>query len=96
MNKDKQLNIRMTQSEFNDFRCMAAKTGLSQSVYIRMLLKGNRPKSVPPLEYDKLMRELYDCIVLLKQYGAKPETIDKFNNLLLTIQAEVLLPDRME
>ncbi len=96
MNKNKQLNIRMTQSEFRDFQKKAAKSGLSQSAYIRMLISGNVPKPIPPLEYDKLMQELYAVDVSLKRHGAKPETIDEFNQILLAIQAAVLLPDRME
>jgi len=86
----------MTQSEFSDFRKKAVKSGLSQSAYIRMLISGNMPKPIPPLEYNRLMQELYTVNVSLKRHGAKPVTKDGFNRILLMIQAAVLLPDRME
>lgn len=86
----------MTQSEFSEFRDRAAKAGLSQSTYIRILLSGSIPKPKPILEYDKLMLELYDIRSLLKQKGVTQETINQFHQLLLGIQAAVLLPEKKE
>jgi len=96
MNKNRQLNIRMTQSEFSEFRDRAAKAGLSQSAYIRILLGGSIPRPEPPLEYDKLMIELYTLRGELKKRGATGEIIDLFHQLLLSIQAAVLLPEKRE
>lgn len=96
MNKNRQLNIRMTQGEFNEFRDRAAKAGLSQSAYIRILLGGSIPRPEPPLEYDKLMIELYGIRSTLKQEGVTQEIIDQFHGLLLSIQAAVLLPEKRE
>ena len=47
------------------------KAGLSQEAYLRLLISGQRPKELPPIEYHALLRQLYAIGVNMNQIAAR-------------------------
>ena len=108
-NKSIQLNIRLSQQEQAKLMKSIEKTKLSISGYIRALINSSSPKECPPLEYNVLINEIRLSVDILKgihtkicrgeffdeedRYELKTE-IQVFRELLLEIQAAVLLPDK--
>ncbi len=92
-NKELQRNFRMTQEENNKLHRNARKASLSVSSYLRMLINGYVPKECPPLEYDELMAQLNNIYDML--YNNPQIATEEFRGLLLQIQAEMTLPERI-
>ena len=93
LNKEIQRNFRMTQAENNKLHSNAKKANLSVSSYLRMLINDYIPKECPPLKYDELMAQLNDIYDMLL---SNPQiAIEEFRGLLLQIQAEITLPERI-
>ena len=57
-NRTIQLNIRLTENEYDKVIRNSKKANLTVSGYIRMLIGGYVPKETPPIEYYKIMRQL--------------------------------------
>lgn len=93
LNKEIQRNFRMTKEENNKLHRNAQKANLSVSSYLRMLINGYVPKECPPLKYDKLMAELNNIYDML--YNNPQISTKDFRKLLLQIQAEIALPERI-
>lgn len=92
-NKEIQRNFRMTKEENNNLHRNAQKANLLVSSYLRMLINGYVPKECPPLEYDELMAELNNIYDML--YNNPQIATEEFRGLLLQIQAEITLPERI-
>ena len=104
-NRDHQINIRLSQSEFTRLNRNAERANLSVSAYLRSLIEGNSPKENPPLAYHQLMDRLER---ISDQFNVahpsqKTESVDnnfleqnmlEYRKLLLEIQAAVLLPEK--
>ena len=58
MGKNMKLTIRLPQEDMTLLNSHTAKTGLSQSAYLRMLIRGYVPKSYPPEMFYDLMQRL--------------------------------------
>ena len=52
-------------------RYFLQKSGLSQEAYLRLLISGQRPKELPPIEYHALLRQLYSIGVNINQIAAR-------------------------
>jgi len=61
--RETHINVRTTPEEKSQFERKAKKCGLSLSAYLRMLAIGHEPKSVPPLEYQKIYDLMLDVYV---------------------------------
>ena len=92
-NKEIQRNFRMTKEENNKLHRNAQKAKLSVSSYLRMLINGYVPKECPPLEYHELMAQLNNIYDML--YNNPQVATEEFRGLLLQIQAEITLPERI-
>lgn len=92
-NKEIQRNFRMTKEENDKLHRNAKKAKLSVSSYLRMLINGYVPKECPPLEYDELMAELNNIYDML--YSNPQVATEKFRGLLLQIQADITMPERI-
>ena len=58
MGKNMKLTIRLSPEDMTILKSHAAKTRLSQSAYLRMLIRGYVPKSYPPEMFYDLMQRL--------------------------------------
>lgn len=58
MTKNVKLTIRLSPEDITILKSHTAKTRLSQSAYLRMLIRGYVPKSYPPEMFYELMQQL--------------------------------------
>lgn len=89
-NRTIQLNIRLTQSEYDHVIQRSQKVNLTVSGYVRMLIDGYVPKESPPIEYHKLMRQLTE---LANQTGTGNTEL---RNVILRLQEVVTQPQRIK
>ena len=75
-----QINIRATETERRRYIRNAKRCGLSLSEYLRKLANGHEPKTLPPLEYNELMRMISDLYVDFHSTGE-----EKYANLLVRV-----------
>ena len=99
------VTFRVTDKELANLKRNAKRCGYSQERYIRTLLRGFVPKEMPPLDYHKLMREVYnvlnilhnisDCATYFKHPLAQDyrESLERISNMLLEIHA-AFLPEK--
>ncbi len=91
-NRMKQVNVRLTEAEYQKMQRNAKRCGLSASGYFRMLLTNRQPKETPPLEYTHLTRALYEA---LNHMDADDTTgRSEVLNTLVALQQAVTLPER--
>lgn len=87
MGKTMKLTIRLSPEDMTILKSHTAKTKLSQSTYLRMLIRGYVPKSYPPEMFYGLMQRLnqsdgkIDVVVLneirqLQEAITAPEKIE--------------------
>lgn len=53
------VSVQFNQSEHDRFVKLVEDSGLSQEEYLRRLVCGVVPGDAPPLDYYKMMRQLY-------------------------------------
>ena len=99
-----QIILRLTPAEHQALRKCVAQSGLSQSAYLRLLISGHVPKALPPIEYHKLLRQLYANN--MNQIAARANSTgffladeyarnaDELRQALLEIQAAFTPPER--
>ena len=85
MGKTKTLTIRLSPEDMALLKSCTAKTRLSQSAYLRMLIRGYVPKAYPPEAFFELMGklenggrvegEVLNGILALRQAVTAPEKI---------------------
>ena len=73
--KTVQIHFRASEKERREFQHNAMKCGLSLSAYFRMLGNRHEPKSLPPLQYGKLVEILSNLYSLFQQRN-NPETAE--------------------
>jgi len=105
--RNMQIILRLNSAEREELRRNVKKTGLSQSTYLRMLIHGYRPREQPPMEYHRLMRELYAIGTNLNQIAARANATGhilaeeyernyrQMMERVLEIQAGMTLPEKM-
>lgn len=107
-NRSVPLNIRLTEEEHKKLQNSMKKSKLSASAYVRSLIGGHSPKECPPLEFHELMNQLqhvsmqltsiFHLIRITKHFdetdvGLLEKEMAQYKQILLAIQAAVLLPD---
>lgn len=84
MGKTKTLTIRLSPEDMALLKSHTAKTRLSQSAYLRTLIRGYVPKAYPPeaffelmgkLESGRLDGEMIEGILTLRRAVTEPEWI---------------------
>lgn len=108
-NRNRQINVRLSEPEFEKLKRSAEKSNLPVSVYLRSLIEGNSPKENPPLAYHQLMdrlervgdqlKALFHLIFLSRKCdavdaGILEKNMTEYRKLLLEVQAAVLLPEK--
>ena len=86
MGKSKTLTIRLSPEDMALLKSCTAKTRLSQSAYLRTLIRGYVPKAYPPEVFfelmgrlesgDRLDGEMIEGILTLRQAVTAPEKIN--------------------
>lgn len=85
MGKTKTLTIRLSPEDMALLKSYTAKTRLSQSAYLRTLIRGYVPKAYPPevffelmgkLESGRLDGEELNSSLALRQAVTEPEKLD--------------------
>lgn len=86
MGKTKTLTIRLSPEDMALLKSYTAKTRLSQSAYLRTLIRGYVPKAYPPEVFFELMGklensgrldgEMIEGILTLRQAVTAPEKIN--------------------
>lgn len=94
-NRNEQLNIRLSESEMALLDRYSARSGLSKSAYIRMLVNGYTPKETPPKEYNELIRLMLEVYSELRNQNSDAAAV-QLQKAMLLLQAEVTLPERRE
>ena len=74
--KIKQLNIRLTESEFARLTKNARKADLTMTCYLGMLINGYSPKEKPDLDFIDLMSRLSDLAQCYRNLAAAHQTSD--------------------
>ena len=100
------IQVWLNQEENLRLQNNAKKAGLSRESYLRTLINGYVPKTLPPPEYHLMIKELHAIGNNLNQLAAKANAtgnIDKtvfqyeanrLRKAVLDIQAAVTLPER--
>lgn len=107
-NRSVHLNIRLTEEEHQKLQRSMKKSKLSASAYVRSLITGHSPKECPPLEFHELTNQLqhvsmqltsiFHLIHITKRFdemdvGLLEKEMTQYKQILLAIQAVVLLPE---
>jgi hypothetical protein len=50
--------VWLNENEYKQFIRNVEKAGLSKETYLRQLIKGYKPKELPPIEYHELIQQL--------------------------------------
>jgi len=74
--KTKQLNIRLTESEFARLTKNARKADLTMSCYLGMLINGYSPREKPDLDFIDLMSRLSDLAQCYRNLAVASQTSD--------------------
>ena len=92
MTKTMKLTIRLSPEDMALLKSRTAKTRLSQSAYLRMLIRGYVPKAYPPEIYFEVLQKLNrasgtvaDLVIYRELLGA-----------LCTLQEAVTVPVKIE
>ena len=95
----------LNEKEHEALMNKVVKSGLSVSVYMRKLIKGQIPKDLPPPDYFAMMRELYrigNCLVQIvdvaNAYGIVDREeyerqVQEYRNVVRKITEVVIAPD---
>lgn len=89
-NRTIQLNIRLTENEYDKVIRNSRRANLTVSGYVRMLINGYVPKETPPIEYHEMMRQLTEL--------ASKNCVDNAElvKVILQLQKAVTQPERIE
>ena len=98
------VQVRLDRDEYHAFMKSVKKTGLSQEVYLRHLIKGEFPREAPPPEYFDFIRELHNVGNNLNQVAQKAHVLNvidvkrydencrRLEKLIRDVTAAVILP----
>lgn len=91
--RGKQFHIRLTAEETVRLKSASRRARLTASAYVRMLISGYCPKSVPPPNYEKLLQSMSEIHALLAATSS-PDAL-QVGRLLLQFQAVMTLPEKI-
>lgn len=106
-NRNINIHIRLTQSEYDTLCCQAERAGLKKSTYLRFLMQWLIPRDNPPPEYRQVLEALYRIGNNLNQLAAiahakgwlhaqrLDEALKAFNQAVLML-AEQQLPQKAD
>jgi len=83
------IKVRLTEEEAHSLKAYADMCGLTQSALMRMLIRGRRPKPLPPDEFWAMLEQLYFIHGTLS--GENQKELAEF---ILQLQSAVTLPER--
>jgi len=100
--KDVLLRARVTKDEAERLKIAAKRCGVTQSEYLRMLLKGRQPKPAPPETFWKhinVLGNIYCGLRNIAYSGGEDseyahELQDTLEKEILRLQAAVTLPGK--
>ena len=92
MGKTVKLTIRLSPEDMALLKSRTAKTRLSQSGYLRMLIRGYLPKAYPPGIYFEVLQKLNQASGAV----ADPVIYRELLGALHTLQEAVTVPARIE
>ena len=75
-NRELRVQFRLNNIEYECFRCLVDRSGLSIESYMRKLITGIIPKDKPPPDFYMMMRELHKIGVNLNQIAYKANALD--------------------
>jgi len=102
--REKLVQARVTDAEYTAFKNKVDKSGLSTSVFLRKLIKGQQPKELPPPDYFMMMRELYrigNCLTQIANAAITcgmidrekyAQEVDEYKSIVRQITSTVLMP----
>jgi hypothetical protein len=64
--RNNQIIIRLDDDELAKFKRKVAKSGLSQSAYVRFLIRGLEPKDRPSPDYRRMLAEVREAAAAMK------------------------------
>ena len=108
LKRNRKVTFRLNEGEWRQLKGHVQKSGLSQEAYLRLLISGQRPKELPPIEYHALLRQLYAIGVNMNQIAARANSTGFFlaeeynenakalRNAILEIQAAFTLPEKIQ
>ncbi len=92
MGKTVKLTIRLSPEDMALLKSRTAKTRLSQSGYLRMLIRGYLPKAYPPGIYFEVLQKLNQASGAV----ADPVIYRELLGALHTLQEAVTVPAKIE
>ena len=102
------IQVFLSEKEAERLKNLTKDSGYSISAYVRSLLNGHIPQSIPPPDYYAMMRELHRIGTNLNQIAQKAHVLNvvdagrydvavkQFIEALRTIEEAVLLPKKLE
>ncbi len=106
MTKSAKLTIRLNPEDIARLKAHSRVAGLSQSAYLRMLIRGVSPRAVPPEPFYEAMEELRKISGSMAACAAQSRKAANFQeyftiseNLLskiLALQEAVTTPEKIE
>ena len=92
MAKTIKLTIRLSPEDMTLLKSHTAKSRLSQSAYLRMLIRGYAPKVYPPEIYFEVLQKLNQASGTV----ADPVIYRELLGALCTLQEAVTVPTKIE
>ena len=92
MGKTMKLTIRLSPEDMALLKYRTAKTRLSQSAYLRMLIRGYVPKTYPPEIYFEVLQKLNQTSGTV----ADPVIYRELLGALCALQEAVTVPAKIE
>ena len=92
MGKNVKLTIRLSPEDMTILKSHTAKTRLSQSTYLRMLIRGYVPRAYPPELYFEVLQKLNQASGTV----ADPVIYRELLGALHTLQEAVTVPEKIE
>lgn len=92
MGKTVRLTIRLSPEDMELLKSHSTKTRLSQSGYLRMLIRGYVPKAYPPELYFEVLQKLNQASGTV----ADPVIYRELLSALHTLQEAVTVPAKIE
>ena len=71
----REVMLWLSEDEYNILKKNVEKTGLSMQAYLRKVIKGVQPKSLPPMELFDVLSELRRIGINMNQIAVKANTI---------------------
>ncbi len=106
MTKSAKLTIRLSPEDLAQLKAHSGTAGLSQSAYLRMLIRGVSPRAVPPEPFYEAMEELRKISGNMAAYASQnrraansQEYFTMSQELLskiLALQEAVTAPEKIE